>query len=205
MKLRTALLAVTASATFGFSALANAETIYMNYSNVFGNTGTNYAQVDITENAGNLLFTVQSLEPAGWWFDKFYFNLTGSVGTVSLTGLPSGWSADTNQNVSMFGLFSDGATGDGNSNYTTFSFTADSNVDLSLANLGPNGDGWVVAGHQKCGGKGHPECAPLYDEQEYRITSHFIAGAPTTVPVPAAAWLLGSALFGFMGYRRRSH
>ncbi|HQN64514.1 MAG TPA: VPLPA-CTERM sorting domain-containing protein [Methylophilus sp.] len=28
---------------------------------------------------------------------------------------------------------------------------------------------------------------------------------PSQVPVPAAAWLLGSALLGFVGYRRRSH
>ena len=35
--------------------------------------------------------------------------------------------------------------------------------------------------------------------------SYVIGGAPGTVPVPAAGWLLGSALLGFVGLRRRKH
>lgn len=204
MKLKSALLAIIATASVGFAASAQADTFYLNYSNTVGDVGVNFAQVDVTESAGNLLFNVQSLNPTGWWFDKFYFNLTGSVGNVSLTGLPSGWSADTDQNVSMFGVFSDGAKGTGNSNYSAFSFTADSDVSLTLANLGANASGWLFAAHQKCGGKNHPECSAMYDQQENEFTSHFIANAPSQIPVPAAAWLLGSALLGFVGYRRRS-
>lgn len=35
--------------------------------------------------------------------------------------------------------------------------------------------------------------------------SYVIGGTPGTVPVPAAGWLLGSALLGFVGLRRRKH
>ena len=35
-------------------------------------------------------------------------------------------------------------------------------------------------------------------------TLNGLAAAPSAVPVPAAAWLFGSALFGFAGFRRKS-
>jgi hypothetical protein len=182
-----------------YATIASANTYYLNQSNTLAD-GVNYAQVDVLESAGNLNFTVQALEPTNWKFSNFYFNLIGSVGTVSLTGLPSGWSADTNQNVSSFGVFSDGAKGTGNSLQNLFTFTVDSTVALSLANLGANLDGWIFAGHVQCQDKKDSPCSAVEDE-----TSHFIAGPGTSeVPLPAAAWLFGSALLGFVGFGKRN-
>ncbi len=203
MKLKNALFSAIATAIIGFSSSAQAETYYLNYSNVLGNIGVNFAQVDVTESAGNLLFNVQSLNPTGWWIDKFYFNMSDTPSNVTINGLPSGWSEDTEQNVSMFGVFSDGAKGGGNDYVSPLTFTVDADQDLTLADLVANESGWLFAAHQKCGGKGAPkDCGALGDTDE---TSHFIANAPVTIPVPAAAWLLGSALLGFVGFRRRNH
>ena len=210
MKLKSGLLAIIASATVGFAASAQADTFYLNYSNTVGDIGVNFAQVDVTESAGNLLFNVQSLSPAGWWIDKFYLNTSDTPNNVTLTGLPSGWVEDDG-NVSMFGVFSDGAKGGGNDFVSPLTFTLDADDDMTLADLVPNKDGWLFAAHQKCGGKDTPACSGLtvdneavFDEEGKPITSHYIAGGPPApVPVPAAAWLLGSALLGFVGYRRR--
>lgn len=203
MKLKSALLAIIATASVGFSASAQADTFYLNYSNTVGNIGVDFAKVDVTASSGNLNFSVTSLNPTGWWFDKFYFNLIGDVGTVSLTGLPSGWGADSDQNVSMFGVFTDGATVAGKG-ASPLNFTVDATADLTLASLGTSSKGWMFAAHQKCGGRNHPECSSMYDGQENPFSSHYIADTPTSIPAPAAAWLLGSALLGFVGYRRRS-
>ena len=122
---------------------AYANTYFLNQSNTLAD-GFNYAQVDVLENAGNLNFTVTALEPTNWKFSNFYFNLGGSTGAITLTGLPTGWNADTDQNVSEFGVFSDGARGTGRSLQSVFSFTADGTNTLSFANLLANDDGWIL-------------------------------------------------------------
>lgn len=183
-----------------------ASTYYLNQSNTLAD-GVNYAQVDILENAGNLDFTVTALSPTNWKFSNFYFNLGGDVGAVSLMGLPSGWSVPSSPapyNISTFGLFSDGESGAGNSLQSSFTFTADSSVALTLANLVANNDGWIFAAHVQCQNKQDSPCS-AESSVDGVATSHFIAGpgelAP--VPLPAAAWLFGSALFGFITLSNR--
>lgn len=175
-----------------------ASTYYLNQSNTLAD-GINYAQVDVLENGGNLDFTVSALTPTNWKLSNFYFNLGGSVGTVSLTGLPSGWSADNGQNVSSFGVFSDGGKGTGSTLQSSFTFTADSTVALTLANLASNSQGWIFAAHVQCQNKTNSPCS-----SENGATSHFIAGPEVApVPLPAAAWLFGSALLGFVSLSNR--
>lgn len=178
-----------------------ASTYYLNQSNTLAD-GVNYAQVDVLENGGNLDFTVTALTPANWKFSNFYFNLGGNVGTVTLSGLPTGWSADSGQNVSAFGIFSDGEKGTGGTLKSALTFTADSTVALALSNLVPNavgGAGWIFAAHVQCQDKTSSPCSAVGSE-----TSHFIAGPEvSTVPLPAAAWLFGSALLGFVSLSNR--
>ena len=180
----------------GQQAFAN--TYLLNQSNTLAD-GVNYAQVDVTENAGNLNFTVTALEPTNWKFSNFYFNLGGATGAITLTGLPSGWNADSDQNVSEFGVFSDGTKGKGNSLQSVFSFTADGTNTLSFANLLANDEGWIFAAHVQCQSKKNNPCSGVDGE-----TSHHIAGPEISpVPIPGAIWLFGSALMGFINMSSR--
>ena len=180
----------------GQQAFAN--TYFLNQSNTLAD-GIDYAKVDVTENAGNLNFTVTALEPSNWKFSKFYFNLGGTTGAITLTGLPSGWNADTDQNVSQFGVFSDGAKGKGNSLQSIFSFTADGTNTLSFANLLANDEGWIFAAHVQCQSKKNNPCSGVDG-----ISSHQIAGPEISpVPIPGAIWLFGTALMGFVSMSSR--
>ena len=177
---------------------AYANTYFLNQSNTLDD-GVNYAQVDVLETAGNLNFTVTALEPTNWKFSNFYFNLGGSTGAITLTGLPSGWNADTDQNVSEFGVFSDGAKGRGNSLQSVFSFTADGTNTLSFANLLANDEGWIFAAHVQCQSKVNSPCNSVDGE-----TSHHIAGPDISpIPIPGAIWLFGTALMGFISMSSR--
>ena len=178
---------------------ASAATYYLNQSNTLAD-GINYAQVNVLENAGNLDFTVNALQPSGWRFSDFYLNLGGSLGALSFLGLPSGWSSDGSQNVSSFGIFSNQEDGNGSSLQSSFTFTVDSTVALSLANLVANSNGYIFAAHVQCSGRGGNECDSIGN-----VGSHFIAGPGeiSSVPVPGAAWLFGSALLGFVGFGNR--
>ena len=177
---------------------AYANTYFLNQSNELAD-GVNYAQVDVLVNAGNLDFIVTALEPTNWKFSNFYFNLGGSTGAITLTGLPSGWNADTDQNVSEFGVFSDGARGTGRSLQSVFSFTADGTNTLSFANLLANDDGWIFAAHVQCQNKRNNPCSAVGDE-----TSHHIAGPEISpIPIPGAIWLFGTALMGFISMNSR--
>ena len=177
---------------------AYANTYFLNQSNTLAD-GVNYAQVDVLETAGNLNFTVTALEPTNWKFSNFYFNLGGSTGAITLTGLPSGWNADTDQNVSEFGVFSDGAKGKGKSLQSVFSFTADGTNTLSFANLLANDEGWIFAAHVQCQSKRNNPCSSVDGE-----TSHHIAGPEISpVPIPGAIWLFGTALIGFVSMSSR--
>jgi hypothetical protein len=177
---------------------AYANTYFLNQSNTLTD-GVNYAQVDVLENGGNLNFTVSALNPTNWKFSNFYFNLGGATGDVTLTGLPSGWSADTDLNVSTFGLFSDGTRGTGSNLHSIFSFTADGTNPLSFANLIANGEGWLFAAHSQCQDKRDNPCSAVDG-----LTSHQIAGPGVSpVPIPGAIWLFGTALMGFISMSNR--
>lgn len=176
---------------------AYATTYYLTQSNTLAD-GVNYAQVDVVESGGNLDFTVTALAPTNWKFSDFYYNLNNYTGVISYTGLPTGWTADTDQNVSEFGVFSDGASGTGNSLVSVLSFTADGTTAISLADLMVNTDGWIFASHIQCQDKTSSPCSAV-DGQ----TSTFIAGPGSPVPIPGAIWLFGSALMGFINMSNR--
>jgi len=178
----------------------SAATYYLNQSNTLVD-GTNYAQVKVLENAGNLDFTVSALQPTGWRFSNFFLNLGGSLGTLTFKDLPSGWDALGSKNASEFGVFSNEEKGGGGNLQSLFTFTINSTVALSLANLVVNDKGYFFAAHIQCSGNGDNLCSSVGDD----VSSHFIAGPGeiSSVPVPGAAWLFGSALLGFVGFGNR--
>ena len=175
--------------------------IFLSQSNTLADD-VNYAQVEVLENAGtgNLDFTVTALAPTNWKFSNFYFNLGGSTGAITLTGLPSGWRAETDQDVSEFGVFSDGLRkGSKGSLQSLLSFTADGTNTLSFANLLANDEGWIFAARVQCQSKGNNPCRSVDGE-----TSHHIAGSEISpVPIPGAIWLFGTALIGFVSMSSR--
>ena len=178
---------------------AYANTYFLNQSNTLADS-VNYAQVDVVVNDDNLDFTVKALEPTNWKFSNFYFNLGGSTGAITLTGLPTRWNADTDQNVSQFGEFSDGIKkGSRGVLQSVFSFTADGVNPLSFANLLENNKGWIFAAHVQCSGKGGNVCDEVDGE-----SSHHIAGPDISpIPIPGAIWLFGTALMGFISMSSR--
>ena len=198
MKTKSVISALLGSLFLLAGSQAYANTYFLSQSNTLADD-VNYAQVEVLVNDGNLDFTVTALEPTNWKFSDFYFNLGGSTGDITLTGLPTGWTADTDQNVSEFGLFSDGAKGTGSSLQSIFSFTADGTNTLSLANLIANDEGWIFAGHVQCSTRGGNVCSAVDGE-----TSHQIAGPDISpIPIPGAIWLYGTALMGFISMNSR--
>jgi len=183
------------AATLAFAATtANAKTYFLSESNTFAD-GVNYVQVDVTENSGALDFLVKALTPSNWGIDKFFFNVDSS--TVAISNVSAGWTTVTNPssfNVSEFGIFNDQEKTQSGDALSTLAFTVNGSDPLTLSNLAANAEGWIFAAHQKCQGT---SCSSIQG-----ISSHFVAG-PSTVPMPAAAWLFGSALIGFIGWSNR--
>ena len=185
---------------------AYANTYFLNQSNTLADD-VNYAKVDVLETTdGNLNFTVTALAPINWKFSNFYFNLGGSTGAITLTGFPSNWAADPDQNVSEFGEFSDGIKkGAHGVLQSVFSFTADGVNTLSFANLLENNKEWIFAAHVQCSddskgkSKVNNSCGGADD-----VTSHHIGGPEISpVPIPGAIWLFGTALMGFISMSNR--
>lgn len=193
-----------------FAPAASSSTFYLTESNTWAD-GISYAQVDVMENGGNLDFTVTALAPEGYQLSNFYFNLKSDTGAINLIGLPDGWTAAKKaQNISEFGLFSNGEKGDGSTLQSSFSFTADSLFDLTLSSLVANDEGWIFAAHMQCQNTPDNECFGFLnangelDADGKLFTSHQIAGpGVSVVPLPAAAWLFGSALLGFVSFTSR--
>ncbi len=176
--------------------------------------GTDYLSVMLTDNGlGGVDFLVQTLNPlnsvAGRNFgiQKFAFSfLDESWGQI--TNLPKGWSVRNNQRMDGFGKFDIRLQGKGKARTDSLSFTVN-NVTLddfdSLMTAQAAGFEWCRIDerrHKACGDK---DCT----------TSAYFAGRmgdlpppdpTTTVPAPAAAWLLGSGLAGLFGLvsRRRT-
>jgi hypothetical protein len=185
---------------------------YMDQSNALAD-GVNYAQVTISDatfgldlNAirfdVTLLTPLTSIAGSNFGIQSFGFNTTLTVATVlaGIAGLPGGWSASTTANQDGFGNFElvNSGTGSNRQNPTlTFYVTnvaADSPASYAVLSGGNAGQGNVFfAGHVA----GFVDQDPGAGE----LTSAFFGGS-TVVPVPAAVWLLGSAL-GVMGMLRR--
>ena len=155
--------------------------------------------------AGNIVFTVETLPGAfdagsNFGVQSFGFNLASGATSLAASNfiLPTGWSV-TPRAGRMVSAASTGCLKKSNSGSRldplTFQITgiADDELlsyfDLSSgsANQGNVAFAAHVAGFEIAGSS---------------ITSGYLGGS-TPVPVPAAAWLLGSGLLGLLGFARR--
>lgn len=196
----------------GVATNAQAETVsyYLDQSNELAD-GVNYLQVTISDGAdGAIDFEVTILEALsdiasdGFGLVSFGFNTTGAANSATednIVGLPDGWSVDSNNNQDGFGTFEliaeEHGAGDRVSPTLSFSIvgvSGDTVYDylvLSSGNADEQGNQFFAA-----------HVAGFDDPNSAETSAYF--GGLTPVPVPAAVWLLGSALlcFASIGHRR---
>jgi len=172
--------------------------------------GTNYLKVTISDGVGGLIdFTVDTLAPlnsiAGTNFgiQEFAFNTVLALPADSaLVNLPTGWSgnvAPPPNAADGFGKFELDVSNGGSNRLTSLTFSVDvagdTINDYYELSSGTAGQGNVqyaahVAGFTDQTCSSSPTC-----------TSGYFGGG-TAVPLPAAAWLLGSGLLGIAGVAR---
>ncbi len=202
-RIRWALAALALNA----AGAANAASIsyYMNQSNTEGSwpDGINYLQVTISDsisNPGDIEILVTPLPSltvsAGTNFgiQAFGFNSTQALTAANIID-PAGWSTGSG-NLDGFGAYQVREDGTGSNRQNP----------LALRITGISGD--VVADYAVAGAGGA--------QGTYYFAAHVAGMTPvagqtsayfggnTVVPVPAAAWLLGSAIAG-LGWVRRRH
>ena len=158
---------------------------------------------------GNIVFTVATLpgafdEDSNFGLQSFGFNLAAGATALNASKfiLPTGWSVRSSRSQDGFGKFDWVLTGNGSNRLDPLTFQIKNiagDTPLSYFDLssGTASQGHVAfAAHVAGFNSGND------DDEESEITSAYIGGG-TPVPVPAAAWLLGSGLLGLLGFARR--
>jgi hypothetical protein len=214
MKKTVVFTGLMAAVLFSVQASAATMSYYMDQSNVLADN-QNYLKVTLSDSLttpGALDITVETLaalnNAAGVNFgiQSFAFNAHPALlvsatangfdiatQTMSLTNLADGWSLDTHKNMSEFGKFDIRLSGTGSTRTDSLSFTlggvSHDTVDAYFAahvagfELGGETSAFFAGGTLANGNGGGPDVGE--------------------VPLPAAAWLLGSGLIGMVGMARR--
>ena len=213
-----------------FTSSANGASVsyFLNQSNALPDS-SNYLKVTVADDGlaspNTIYFTVEILNPltsiAGTNFgiQRFAFNTNLEVMDVvyEVGNLPTGWAVRVGSSVSGFGVFELIPSGGGSTRVSpTLSFTIDSSSF-------PTDDIFDYVAHASCPSGGSPDdplpmtCIPTQGAAFFAahvagfsytggINSAYFGGdtlaGNTVVPVPAAAWLFGSAL-GLIGWLRR--
>jgi hypothetical protein len=205
MQFSSARLAL-ATLTFCAAGVTNAASIsyYLNQSNTEGSwpDNVNYLQVTIFDsisNPGDIEFLVTPLATltvsadSNFGIQSFGFNSTQVLTAANIVD-PSGWSTNSG-NLDGFGAYqiSEDGTGSNRQNPLSFRITGISGdvlADYAVAGAGGAQGAYFFAAHVA-------GMTPVGGQ-----TSAYFGGNVSAVPVPAAAWLFGSAL-GLVGLVRR--
>jgi hypothetical protein len=194
------------------SAATMSHSYYMDHSNTLTD-GQNYLKVTLAESTtttGALDVTVETLDAlknaagVNFGIQSFAFNAHPALlvsenangfiiatQAMSLTNLADGWSLDTHKNMSEFGKFDIRLSGTGSTRMDPLTFTlggvsfdtVDTYFAAHVADFSINGaSSAFFAGGTHANGSG-PDVGEI--------------------PLPAAAWLLGSGLIGMVGMARR--
>jgi len=205
------IIAASAISLFSLtSANAASITYVMNFANELAD-GPNYGTVTISDgaDASNAEYVDFSVEIIGSEFapfgdnfgmDSFYFNASDSV-TVTEANIididPASWDINFNKNAGGgYGFFDIQSKGDGGSRTLNLSFSIANIIGDTIADYSlPGEEGYWFAAH--VGGFGED------GELSSKIAGRGGLRTDTPpVPVPAAVWLMGSAL-GALGFSRR--
>ncbi len=194
-----------ATLTLFAAGVANAASVsyFLNQSNTEGSwpDGVNYLQVTISDsisNPGDIEFLVTPLASltisagSNFGIQAFGFNSTQTLTAANIID-PAGWSTGSG-NLDGFGAYQlrESGTGSNRQNPLAFRITGISGDvvgDYAVAGAGGAQGTYYFAAHVA-------GMTPVSGE-----TSAYFGGN-VVVPIPAAAWLFGSA-FGLMGLLRR--
>ena len=173
--------------------------------------GIDYLKVTIDDNgaAGAINFRIEILGAltgsagARPGIEKFGFNGI-ELGKRNIVGLPEDWKLKHDKTLDGFGKFENVLIGDTSDprRVLTFSIVGLGDDDLSsYSAVHDGGDGVFFAAYVR-GLSRHDESKTC---KKCPASAYFGGGAGgiTPVPVPPAAWLLGSGLLGFAGVLRR--
>ena len=200
-------LCVLAALAVSTSTHATTVSYFLNQSNSTAlPDGTNYLQVTIDDTGGNINFHVETLAPlnsiagSNYGIDMFGFNTTQTLSAANIafaSGTPSSWGYDGTKNLNGFGNYTARLSGNGSSRLSVLDFsivgiTGDTISDYIKLSTGATTEGnQYFAAH----------VAGITVPGSTTTSAYF--GGTTPVPLPAAAWLLGSGLIGLFGIARR--
>lgn len=203
-----------------------ASTYTFNQITTNGSTGVGaQLQMDVTNSGGNALFTFSNNIGIASSITDIYFDYGNTNYFTSISNNVLG-SAGDSTGVN----FSDGASPANLPAGNTVGFSADFGADSNSPTLsnGVNAAGeWVAFLGTLSQGSSFSQVLAAIDSGALRVGLHvqgievisqhgfderfeietesesFVNGTPNAVPLPAAAWLFGSALLGFVGFKRR--
>ena len=171
---------------------------FLNESNRLAD-GVNYLSVDLTENStGGVDVLAKTLDPLNdlahcrFGIQKLAFSFDdGNMADVS--GLPDGWKVKGDRRMNGFGMFDTGILGSSKAATDTLSFTVN----------GVGIDDFETFFSAKVAGLSGVGSAFFGGSFENGYPGTVVPSDVSAVPIPAAAWLLGSGVLGLLGVTQR--